>query len=230
MILCFGLPAIKLPLEDQILLKPILLGLILIPLINVPFDWASTGLTRKFLKKALQADATHLSRAKWALADFIIALIAMVLLCMTMVFALEAFNAAARLGGYAAPAPVAQQIAGISNNPYNPAYFWIYFALFTTLLPTALHALIWLISLCGVSFRVNKYIAALTTPEKLAGGEASRGKAAIFLSAQWTAAILTLSAIILIGIPLLLQNVSVFGDGFLHLMEWTQRNSAALFA
>ena len=207
----------------------LLLGLILIPLINLPFDWFSTGLTRKLLKKTLNAK-THWARIGWASLDFFIALIAMGLLCMTMVFALEAFNAAARMGGHAAPAPIAEQIKGISKKPSDPTFFWIYFALFTTLLPTALHALIWLISLSGLPFEINKRIAALTTPEKLAGGEASRGKAAAFLAGQWTAAFLALTFIILTAIPFLVQNISVFGNGFLDVMDWTQKNSAAFFS
>jgi len=118
----------------------------------------------------------------------------------------------------------------MSTSLLDPHHFWIYFALFSTLLPTVIHAFIWLFSLCGLPFVWDRKIGHLATDKALSEGGAAQGWIAIAVSLQWTLAFAILSFLILVGIPGLLAGTPFLGEGFLWLMETTQEQSAAFFS
>lgn len=211
-----------------------LIGLALLPLVNVVFDFFSIGLTRFCLRRSLDPDARSLfRRAGWAALDVFGALIFMGLLCVSMVFVLEGFNAAALHAGIAnPPVPVGAQIAEIAEGGLQGRHFWIIFALFSTLLPTALHLLIFLSSLfanwLGTNGRNLGLAAAIRDPQTLEGGfHANRLAARVTL--QWPLAIIATGLAGWCAYHGVLQ-IPNLGSGFLALMEWSQGAAQSVFS
>lgn len=68
----------------------------------------------------------------------------LVALAMTMVFTLELVNFLGYSRCMTQPiVDISAQLNDINDNPYDGCHFWIYFAFFSTLIPTILHAAIW---------------------------------------------------------------------------------------
>jgi hypothetical protein len=113
---------------------------VLIPLVNMPFDWASIGLTRALLRRGCEPNAWH--PVLLGLIDIGFGLLLLIILAVALIAALQAadwitlhFHA----GQVANPAGL---LASIHNNPRNRANYWAYITLFSTLLPSALNAAI----------------------------------------------------------------------------------------
>ena len=204
------------------------IALIIIPLINAPFDWASIGLTRFCLRKSLIAKSIQ-ARTAWAALDITIALACMVLLCVVMIFALEGFNAtAAAYGVDFTPAPIREQVTQIRNaSGFEGRHFWLYFALFTTLAPTLFHMLIWLTSLISAVWGQNKYLYARIEPEKLILSN-QRMWTASWLSAQWVGG-LVLGAVICTLLWEGLTRTPSISQGFLWVIDGTYYAARTVF-
>ena len=119
----------------------------LIPIVNVPFDWASLGLTRALLRRGVEEGAP--SPLWLGLGDFVLGLILLALLAVALIAALQTADALiAHFGGV----PVADVVAlldNIADKPRDPANYWAYATLFSTLIPSALNAVIGAVSLIG---------------------------------------------------------------------------------
>lgn len=199
----------------------------LLPLVNAPFDWASLGLTRFLLRKNLEARSA-VSRARLSLTDFGLALLALVLLALTLILALEVFNARVRPGLGHDYVDVRAQLEAIGDNPSDPGHFWIYFTLFSTLIPTLMHAVIWCASL--VTVRVPGLRARiLDGMDRLGDGEGTRMGVAGLLTLRWVIAI---GAVVVgtIGLGWLLLSVADLGPLFLDLLLWWQATFAGWLA
>ncbi len=119
---------------------------VIIPLINAPFDWLSIGLTRYLLKFGLSRSSLWERLLCWW-ADISGAMLLLVGVAAGMVCALEAVNGIGVANGMIVPiVPVAATLADISSEPDAARHFWIYFALFSTLIPTLVHLVVLIFS------------------------------------------------------------------------------------
>ena len=230
---CFVMPLTGLLYHKISAWGPALMAYTLIPLLNVGFDWASVGVTRLCLEKSM-AGSTWRVRTIWSICDFLLALCLMLGLCMVMIVGLEAYNAAFQAGGHLIPdggpyrpAPIAAQIESIKTNPWGAGNYWIYFALFTTLLPTAIHAFIWLFSWIGAPYRLDKLVGTYITEDGVARGGNDRMVCAGILAGQWVIATAILFGLILLGPGIVLKIAPQIGGIFLafieHIFEFSQR-------
>jgi len=127
------------PSKSWIMVGPLLLFLGLLTLLNVPFDWASLGLTRALLRRGLEL------RGWWpyllALVDACLAGVIIALLALTMVIGVQAFDELAVQGGgeEAAVLPLDQLFDGIAKNPAAPEYWWAYALLLSTMIPSLIN-------------------------------------------------------------------------------------------
>jgi hypothetical protein len=100
---------------------PLLLFLVLLTLLNAPFDWACLGLTRALLRRGLEL------KEWWpfflALIDAMAAAIIIALLALTMVIGVQTFDALAVHGGGKAVLPLTPLFDGIAAHPELPEYW-----------------------------------------------------------------------------------------------------------
>jgi hypothetical protein len=112
----------------------------LLTLVNAPFDWASLGLTRALLRRGLELGGW------WpyalALVDAALAAAIISLLALTIVMAVQAFDALAIHGGGTPVLPLEPLFNGISANPSAPEYWWLYALLLSTMLPSLVNLVI----------------------------------------------------------------------------------------
>jgi hypothetical protein len=116
---------------------PWLLFLVLLTLLNAPFDWASLGLTRALLRRGLEL------KGWWpfflALADALFAAVIIALLALTMAIGVQTFDALAVRGGGEAALPLEPLFNGIHDHPEAPEYWWVYALLLSTMIPSLIN-------------------------------------------------------------------------------------------
>jgi hypothetical protein len=119
---------------------PILLFLVLLTLLNAPFDWASLGLTRALLRRGLELGGW------WpyflALMDALIASVIIALLALTMIIGVQAFDALAVHGSGTPVLPLTPLFDGLAVHPEAPEYWWIYALLLSTMIPSLVNLVI----------------------------------------------------------------------------------------
>ncbi len=139
---------------------------IIFPLINVPLDWLSLGVSRGLLQSIRSGQHSGMKGVIWVLADLVIALILLLLMAVILIIAIDFANDLRFAAGEDFVSNMMNYLPGrlrldadvdlvldlevllqgMENNPANPDYYWIYFMLFSTLLPTLVH-----FSLAGAS-------------------------------------------------------------------------------
>ncbi|MCI0598808.1 MAG: hypothetical protein L0Y60_04690 [Beijerinckiaceae bacterium] len=162
---------------------PLLLFLGLLTLLNAPFDWASLGLTRALLRRGLELGGW------WpyvlALLDACLAAFIIVVLALTMVIGVQAFDKlAVHAGGEkAAVLPLDALFDGIAKSPAAPEYWWIYALLLSTMIPSlvnlAIGGMAFTRGIPGLGRRLLNWI-----PEGRDVPDYKRQLAAIFVTAQ----------------------------------------------
>jgi len=134
-LVCFADVALLSHLDHWQIFGPQLLFLGPITLITALFGWLSLGLTRALMRRGLE-------REKWwpylyAFIDALLALVVMAFLAVVMVVAVRIFDdIAVHGGGTPVFPPMRDFLDAIKSNPGNPEYWWIYAALFSTVLPS----------------------------------------------------------------------------------------------
>ncbi|MDF1737052.1 MAG: hypothetical protein P1U37_17305 [Minwuia sp.] len=124
----------------------LLVGCIVLPVLNAPFDWLSIGLTRHLLRLGLRRKRL-LDRFLCWWADISGAILLLIGVAVGMVVALEAVNGIGGASGMLVPiVPVAATLADIGSEPDAARHLWIYFALFSTLIPTIVHLVVMIFS------------------------------------------------------------------------------------
>jgi hypothetical protein len=134
---------VRFGLRDERLLFLIMLGVV--PLVNSPFDWASIGATRALLRRGCEPDT--LAPLWLALIDVVIGLILMALLAAALIVALQTVDWMAEAAGRAPPIDIPKRLLRIHDAPLGPENWWIYLTLFSTMIPSALNAIIGMCSL-----------------------------------------------------------------------------------
>ena len=126
-------------------------------MVNAPLDWLSLGVTRGFLRETLL-------RKQWwwgiifSTSDLILALLLMVPLILLAVATMGVANMFVIAGGGMPIVHLPNVLDSIRENPGSTDHIWIYFMVFTTLIPTFLHAVI-----ASVGFTLGLFQAATTS-------------------------------------------------------------------
>jgi hypothetical protein len=156
----------------------------LVPIVNLPFDWFSLGLTRALLRRGCEPDA--ISPFWLGLLDFAFGLILLVALALALIAALQQADGILIHFGREPVANVTVLLHHIADDPRDPANFWAYFTLFSTLIPSALNAVIGAVSLIGwwwrpARLRVLSRFSLLDHPGRHLG---TRRRIAVLLALQ----------------------------------------------
>jgi hypothetical protein len=126
---------------------PLLLFLGLLALINAPFDWFALGLTRYLLRRGLQREGFW--PYAYAVVDAVAAAAVIAVLTIACIVGVQFFDAMATIGGglNARILPLDRLFTGLRANPAEPEGWWIYFMLFSTMIPSLVN-----LTLAGASF------------------------------------------------------------------------------
>ena len=121
----------------------ILIFLVLLPLTNSIFDWLSLAATRGLLKgMAARDDIPSLQVARNALLGLILGLLLLAGLAAAATAGLQTMNLLSQSHGGPEFFDLAGSLYRLRTNPADPAIWWVYFTLFSTMLPTVFHAAI----------------------------------------------------------------------------------------
>ncbi|SDF90106.1 hypothetical protein SAMN05216241_10383 [Limimonas halophila] len=119
--------------------RSLLVFLAALPLINSVADWLSLGLTRHLLSRA---GGTWSSLGN-GVVDALAAVIFLGVLAVAVTAGLQGLNALALASGAeAALIDVAGVLQRVRETPGDPAVWWVYIMLFSTLLPSFAHAVV----------------------------------------------------------------------------------------
>lgn len=159
--------------------KLLLVMLGIVPLLNVPLDWASIGFTRALLRRGCERGAP--CPLLLGLLDFAIGLVLLVALAAFMVLALHAADAViVRVGGTVL-INVPQRLYVIITDPRDPGNWWIYLTVFSTLIPSAMNLAIGSFSLVTLSFPQHR-ARLIAKIRKLRGSGMDRTRREILLA------------------------------------------------
>ena len=121
---------------------PWLLFLGLFTLVNAPVDWLALGITRALLRRGLAQGGWR--PFLYALIDLVAAMALVAGLAFAMVLAAQAFDDFAVLGGgpNAHILRVAPLLDQLQANPAAPENAWVWFTLFSSMVPSVLNLMI----------------------------------------------------------------------------------------
>lgn len=143
------------------LITTLLIFFAALPLINVVFDWLSLGVTRWLLAKTARGE-----QPIWnGLLDAIAAIFILFALAVATTAALQGLNTLAIMNGSdRALIDLAGVLQTLRERPGDPAVWWVYFMLFSTLVPSVVHLFIAATSIVTLSlpgFILRPHLAAL---------------------------------------------------------------------
>ncbi|TVS06783.1 MAG: hypothetical protein EA407_00505 [Rhodobacteraceae bacterium] len=165
--------------------RTVFLFLAVLPLLNALFDVVSYAATLSLTRRGLQSRLPLL----WGVADLALACLLFLALGATLVAAIHGLNL---LAGVLLLDLVAL-FDGVTSTP--GAYFWLYAMLFSTILPTALHAALSLLGLQGIWPRAPRRRVAIWV-ESADASALQTFRASLALGMVWTVPLLLLVAII----------------------------------
>lgn len=118
----------------------LILFFVILPLVNAPVDWISLGFTRWLLGDGLAVGGT------WritiiSLVDIAFAAAMMIPLTAITVVAIGVTNRVLISGGGEALLPLAGLFDALKAAPLDARFFWVYFLLFSSLVPSLVHIL-----------------------------------------------------------------------------------------
>jgi hypothetical protein len=115
--------------------------LVLLPLINSMFDWSSLSSTRWLLgEMAERKGASALLVAGNAFVGLVLGLLLLAGLAVTITAALQTMNVLSQGHGGPELYDLAGTLHRLRVNPSDVSVWWVYFTLFSTMLPTVFHA------------------------------------------------------------------------------------------
>ena len=114
----------------------------LLTLVNAPFDWIAVGLTRALLRRGLAPGGR--GPYFYALIDAIVAVPLIMLLAVVTILAAQTFDdiAVLRAGPQARLLPLGPLFEGLETRPGDTEFWWIWFMLFSTLIPSLINLVI----------------------------------------------------------------------------------------
>ena len=120
--------------------------LALLPLTNAVFDWLSSGATRWLLRFGLGFSRRWLGLPLFIL-DLVLALVLLCGLTAALWLVLAIVNLAALAGGGTEQFDLNSLVQRLAADPWQPDLLWVHLMIYSTLLPTVLHAAWALVSL-----------------------------------------------------------------------------------
>jgi hypothetical protein len=196
---------------------PAALFVVLLTVLNAPFDWFSIGLTRALLRRGVELGGW------WpfglALLDVALALVILLLLTPVLVIGVQAFNFAGMLGGGSPVFPLSPLFQDIAVHPSDPANWWVYILLLATMVPSFANLVIGSVSLTRGAPRVSNWLLRSMPPAR-AVPKYDRYWIASVLTVQWLVGF-TLTVLALIGLVWAL--IGIFpgvGIRFLDYARW----------
>jgi hypothetical protein len=164
------------------LLGALLLFYGLLTLVNAPFDWLALGFTRALLRRGLL-------RGGWwpfayALIDVLVAAILIAGLAFVMVIAVETFDdiAVLRAGPGARILPLGPLFTGLQSTPGDYEYWWVWFLLFSSMIPSILN-----LSIAAAAFLRGLPVINAWILHRMPAGKAVRERDQIPVAAALTA-------------------------------------------
>jgi len=201
-----------------------------LPVLNAMFDWGSLGVTRYLVQHGLdkEAENTGMARHGWtigfALLDLAIALCVLVIMVAVMIVYVAAFN-------HFANAPVFRLdalIHSMESAPGYPPLYWVYFMLFTTLIPSVVNGVVGAVALVrwlyGLSW-VNPRSCLPADPRRLTPFQRGRWAGLVLWRYVLVAGVVIVYA--LIGQWLLTAALPGLLEGLLVLARWMQDTGLA---
>jgi hypothetical protein len=155
----------------------------LVALVNLPFDWASLGLTRALLRRGCEGDAPPFSPLWLGLLDFVLALVLLGLLAFALVGALVVADALTWRGGQEVAVDVLSVLSRIHDKPGDAANWWVYFTLFSTLVPSVVNMVVGSVSVTTFLLPTVRdwMIARIDELDAKTNGEGARARTEIVL-------------------------------------------------
>jgi hypothetical protein len=114
----------------------------LLTLVNAPFDWIAVGLTRALLRRGLAPGGW--GPYVYALIDAVVAVPLIILLAFVTILAAQTFDdiAVVRAGSQALILPLGPLFEGLETRPGDYEFWWVWFMLFSTLIPSLINLVI----------------------------------------------------------------------------------------
>lgn len=109
--------------------------LVLLPLLNLPLDWLSLGVTRGLLQAIVNKTHSSWLALLWALLDLGLAVAFLLIISALMTVTLAGSNWLAGATYFDVPGFLSQ----IRKEPAHVNNWWLYFICFSTLVPTIIH-------------------------------------------------------------------------------------------
>ena len=200
---------------------PVLLFLLLLTLVNAPFDWLSLGLTRFLLRRGIEQGGPW--PYFYALIDALAASALIALLAVAMISATDLFDHLAELGGgdkARVLPPMRVFLDGLRAAPQKPEYWWVYATLFSTMRPSVINLFI-----AGFSFLRGLPVLRKWLLGVMREGEAmpatDRLGAALILTSQGAFALLfAVAAQVFLTWGVVYHLIRASGLAFSTLPEW----------
>lgn len=122
--------------------KFLLVFLALLPLINSIFDWLSLAVTRWLLRHVAEGKLSGFHVAGKALLSLAAGVLLLAALAIGVTAALQTMNLLSQGNGGHEFFDLAGTLDRVRTNPADPAVAWVYFTLFSTMLPTLAHLVV----------------------------------------------------------------------------------------
>jgi hypothetical protein len=198
-LICIGFPLIAASGSFWKFVGPNVLFVGLLTLVNAPFDWASLGLTRALLRRGLELGAWW--PYFFALIDAVIAAVIIMVLAVTMVVSVQAFDAVAVHSGGLPILPLSPLFDGLAAHSSEPEYWWIYALLISSMIPSLIN-----LAIGGASF-----LRGVPGLRALLLSFLPIGKAVPPFDRAWIALVLTAQTFLGIGLGVAAQAVLAIG-------------------
>lgn len=173
----------------------ITLFLVLLTIINAPFDWFAIGLTRAWLRRGLERGG--LWPLWYGVLDLGASVLLVVALAVVTTLCVQSFEQITLAIGAEPIVRVEEVLSDIRRQSFweLPEYWWIYVMLFSTMLP----------SVVNVSLGALSVMRGIPAFHSLLGNRMPRGHAVLISERWWLAPVLAGQALlsILIGIGLM---------------------------
>ena len=136
--------------------------LAIIPIINAVFDWMSLGVTRALLSQSVSSPSWTGVAWRGAL-DLVIAILCLYALTGTLVLVMAGYNLIYQMGGgEGVLVDLVVRLEELRQSPFALQNWWIHGMIFSTLLPTFVHATVAMMAVLTAGLRREtreKYLA-----------------------------------------------------------------------
>ena len=131
--------------------------LVMLTVINAPFDWLALGITRGLLRRGLERGGA------WplvlGLADLAVSIALLLGLAVAVLWATELFNHSTVLGGLKVVVAPSKLLPALATAPFAPEHLWLIAMLFSTQVPALLNLIFGTFCLLRGLPAINRWLA-----------------------------------------------------------------------